>query len=82
MIPNILTKIFGSRNERLLKQYAQVVQEINALEPAFAALTDEELRAKTPALKERVAKGVFTTGRSPKCEPARARRWSRHCRRT
>ena len=57
MIPNILTKIFGSRNERLLKQYALVVKEINALEPAFAALSDEELKAKTPILKERVAKG-------------------------
>jgi preprotein translocase subunit SecA len=57
MIPNILTKIFGSRNERLLKQYAQVVQEINVLEPAFAALSDDELKAKTPTLKERVAKG-------------------------
>src|SRR5450432_1560749 len=57
MIPNILTKIFGSRNERLLKQYAQVVEQINVLEPAYAALTDDELRAKTPALKERVAKG-------------------------
>jgi len=57
MIPNILTKIFGSRNERLLKQYAQVVTEINALEPAIAALSDDELKAKTPALKERVAKG-------------------------
>src|ERR1700693_5576755 len=57
MIPNILTKIFGSRNERLLKQYALVVKEINALEPAFAALSDEELKAKTPMLKERVAKG-------------------------
>ncbi|HEV2042356.1 MAG TPA: preprotein translocase subunit SecA [Casimicrobiaceae bacterium] len=57
MIPNILTKIFGSRNERLLKQYAQVVQEINALEPAIAALSDDELKAKTPTLKERVAKG-------------------------
>src|ERR1700687_5678484 len=57
MIPNILTKIFGSRNERLLKQYAQVVTEINALEPAIAALSDDELKAKTPALKQRVAKG-------------------------
>jgi preprotein translocase subunit SecA len=57
MIPNILTKIFGSRNERLLKQYAQVVEEINAFEPAFAALSDDELRAKTPALKDRLAKG-------------------------
>ena len=49
MIPNILTSIFGSRNERLLKQYAQVVEEINALEPAFAGLSDEELRGKTPS---------------------------------
>src|SRR6266849_4914665 len=57
MISNILTKIFGSRNERLLKQYSQVVGEINALEPAFAALSDEELKAKTPMLKERVANG-------------------------
>ena len=57
MIPNILTKIFGSRNERLLKQYAQVVDEINVLEPAVAALSDDELKAKTPMLKERVAKG-------------------------
>jgi len=57
MIPNILTKIFGSRNERLLKQYAQVVTEINALEPAIASLSDDELKAKTPVLKERVAKG-------------------------
>ena len=57
MIPNILTKIFGSRNERLLKQYAQVVTEINALEPVIAALSDDELKAKTPMLKERVAKG-------------------------
>jgi len=57
MIPNILTKIFGSRNERLLKQYAQVVTEINALEPAIAALSDDELKAKTPMLKERVATG-------------------------
>ncbi len=57
MIPNILTKIFGSRNERLLKQYGQVVRQINALEPAMAALSDDELRAKTPAFKERVADG-------------------------
>ncbi|MEP6943143.1 MAG: preprotein translocase subunit SecA [Betaproteobacteria bacterium] len=57
MIPNILTKIFGSRNERLLKQYGQAVRQINALEPAMAALSDEELRAKTDAFKERVGKG-------------------------
>ncbi|HEY7788137.1 MAG TPA: preprotein translocase subunit SecA, partial [Casimicrobiaceae bacterium] len=54
---NILTRIFGSRNERLLKQYAQQVREINALEPATAALSDSELRQKTEELKARVAGG-------------------------
>src|SRR5438876_3160520 len=57
MISNILTKIFGSRNERLLKQYAQVVERVNALEPEIAALSDEELKAKTAVFKQRVANG-------------------------
>jgi preprotein translocase subunit SecA len=57
MISNILTRIFGSRNERLLKQYGQVVQEINALEPVMAALSDDALRAKTGELKGRVGNG-------------------------
>ena len=57
MISNILTRIFGSRNERLLKQYAVAVREINALEPAISALSDEALKAKTAEFKERVAKG-------------------------
>ncbi|TMH53366.1 MAG: preprotein translocase subunit SecA [Betaproteobacteria bacterium] len=57
MNTNILTKIFGSRNERLLKQYGQVVREINALEPALSSLTDDELRGKTGPLRERVANG-------------------------
>ncbi|HXT03643.1 MAG TPA: DEAD/DEAH box helicase, partial [Casimicrobiaceae bacterium] len=54
---NILTRIFGSRNERLLKQYAQQVRDINALEPTIAALTDEQLQQKTAELKARVANG-------------------------
>ncbi len=57
MISNILTRIFGSRNERLLKQYAQAVRQINALEPAMAALDDEALRSKTEELKGRVVNG-------------------------
>ncbi|HEX6137572.1 MAG TPA: preprotein translocase subunit SecA [Casimicrobiaceae bacterium] len=55
---NILTRIFGSRNERLLKQYAQQVREINALEPTIAALDDARLREKTAELKGRVANGA------------------------
>ena len=57
MISNILTRIFGSRNERLLKQYSQAVREINALEGKIAALTDSELAAKTGELKGRVGNG-------------------------
>ena len=57
MIPNILTKVFGSRNERLLKQYGQVVREVNAQEAAIAALSDADLQAKTTSLRERVGNG-------------------------
>jgi preprotein translocase subunit SecA len=57
MISNILTRIFGSRNERLLKQYGQVVREINALEPSISALSDEALKGKTAEFKTRVANG-------------------------
>ncbi|MFY8043562.1 MAG: preprotein translocase subunit SecA, partial [Rhodoferax sp.] len=57
MAINILTKIFGSRNDRLLKQYRTVVARINALEPQLEKLTDEDLRAKTQEFKDRVAQG-------------------------
>jgi preprotein translocase subunit SecA len=55
---SLLTKIFGSRNQRLLKQYQKTVRDINALEPAMEKLSDAELQAKTPELKDRVAKGA------------------------
>src|SRR3954447_18618368 len=58
MITNVLTKIFGSRNERLLKQYRRTVAAINALEPAMANLSDPELRGKTEELKKRQADGA------------------------
>ncbi|MBS0307874.1 MAG: preprotein translocase subunit SecA [Proteobacteria bacterium] len=54
---SFLTKIFGSRNQRLIKQYQQTVRAINALEPAMEKLTDAELQAKTPAFKQRIAEG-------------------------
>src|SRR3990167_5000877 len=57
MATNFLTKIFGSRNDRLLKQYRKTVARINAMEPEYEALSDEALRAKTLEFKERVAKG-------------------------
>ena len=57
MAINILTKIFGSRNDRLLKQYRAVVSRINAMEPQFEQLSDDGLRAKTQEFKDRIAKG-------------------------
>jgi preprotein translocase subunit SecA len=54
---SLLTQIFGSRNQRLLKQYQKTVREINALEPAIEKLSDAELQAKTPELKSRIANG-------------------------
>ena len=57
MATNFFTKIFGSRNDRLLKQYRKVVARINAMEPEYEKLSDEQLRAKTQEFKDRVAGG-------------------------
>ena len=57
MATNFLTKLFGSRNDRLLKQYRKTVTRINAMEPDYEKLSDEQLKAKTQEFKERVAKG-------------------------
>ena len=57
MLPKLLTSIFGSRNDRLLKQYRQVVAQINALEPSFEALDDAALVAKTDEFRKRHAAG-------------------------
>ena len=57
MAITILTKIFGSRNDRLLKQYQAAVARINAMEVQLEQLTDESLRAKTQEFKDRCAKG-------------------------
>ena len=54
---NFLTQLFGSRNDRILKQYRKTVEQINALESRFEALSDEQLRAKTVEFKARVAAG-------------------------
>ena len=58
MFANVLKALFGSRNDRLLKQYRKTVESINALEPAMQQLSDAELAAKTPALREKVAAGT------------------------
>ncbi len=57
MISGLLKKIFGSRNDRLIKQYSAVIRQINALEAGISALSDDELRGKTAEFKTRVANG-------------------------
>ena len=57
MASNLLTKIFGSRNDRLLKTYRKTIDEINALETDYEKLTDDELRQKTQDFKQRVNGG-------------------------
>ncbi|MDO8305621.1 DEAD/DEAH box helicase, partial [Herminiimonas sp.] len=57
MASNILTKIFGSRNDRLLKTYRKTVDQINALETQYEKFDDDQLRAKTQEFRDRVAAG-------------------------
>ncbi|MBL8517103.1 MAG: preprotein translocase subunit SecA [Betaproteobacteria bacterium] len=65
MFNTLLKAVFGSRNDRLLKQYRQRVVRINALEPEMQKLTDAELRAKTDEFKARFAKGETPDGLLP-----------------
>ncbi len=58
MIGNVLKKVFGSKNERELNRLKPVVEQINALEPEMQALSDDQLRAKTQALRERIDRGA------------------------
>ena len=60
MFDELLTKIFGSRNDRLIKQYRRKCDAINKLEPAMQELSDEELKAKTQEFRDRIAKGATT----------------------
>ncbi len=58
MLNRILTGVFGSRNERLLRQMNKTVAKINALEPGLKSLSDDELRAKTGEFRKRLADGA------------------------
>ena len=57
MINSLLTRVFGSRNERQLRQLNRIVAKVNALEPEIEKLSDEQLKAKTPEFKQRIADG-------------------------
>ncbi|MGH8085531.1 MAG: preprotein translocase subunit SecA [Lysobacter sp.] len=58
MLNNLLTSVFGSRNDRLLRQLQRSVTKINALEPEMQKLSDAELQAKTPELQQRLKDGA------------------------
>ena len=58
MVSSLLKKIFGSRNDRLLKQYRKTIERINELEPQTAALSDEQLAAKTVEFRQRFEQGA------------------------
>ncbi len=57
MLSTLFKKLFGSRNERLIKEYGQIVKKINALEPSIEALSDDVLKAKTEEFKQRFQNG-------------------------
>ena len=57
MLGSLFRKVFGSRNDRILKGLQKNVQKINAIEPEFEALSDEELKQKTAEFKQRIAAG-------------------------
>ena len=57
MVFNLLTKVFGSKNERELKQIQPLVDKINALEPGVQTLSDEQLKARTADFKQRLDQG-------------------------
>ena len=58
MVSGLIKKLFGTRNDRLIRQYTRNVRAINALEPEIAALDDAALQAKTAEFKERLANGA------------------------
>lgn len=58
MVTSFLTRIFGSRNQRLIKRYRKAVEAVNVLEESFKALTDEQLKAKTVEFRQRLESGT------------------------
>ena len=54
---NIVKKVFGTKNDREIKRYTPLVEQINGLEPEFEKLTDAELREKTDEFRQRLGDG-------------------------
>ena len=72
MIQTILRKVFGSRNDRLLKQYARQVRATNALEPQMGKLSDAELAAKTAEFRNRIQERLARIPERTEDDPERA----------
>src|SRR5262245_27740745 len=73
MIQTVLRKVFGSRNDRLLKQYGRQVRAINALEPQMQRLSDAELAAKTGEFRTRVQERLAKISETGEGDPERTR---------
>jgi len=58
MIGTLIKKVFGSQNERVIKKFLPLVQQVNGFEPAIQKLSDDELRAKTPEFRKRLTDGA------------------------
>jgi preprotein translocase subunit SecA len=68
LINQLLGKVFGTKNERVIKSLTPKVQAINALEPAIQKLTDDELRAKTDVFRQRIQERLSRVARTPQAE--------------
>jgi preprotein translocase subunit SecA len=75
-VPQLLTRLFGSRNERLLRTYNRPVREANAFEPKMQALSDAELAAKTPEFRARLKRANASMIFCPKPSRSCAKRRS------
>jgi preprotein translocase subunit SecA len=79
-VANWLARIFGSRNQRLVGQYAGVVKKINAFETGLQGLSDADLAAKTTRFREQLAAGKTLDDVLPEAfavvREARAARWA------
>ena len=58
MLQSVMKSVFGSSNDRYVKSLHKIVAQINDLEPAMQALSDEDLQAQTPKLRERLSAGA------------------------
>lgn len=69
MLIKLLTKVFGSRNDRTLRRMRKAVNVINAMEPAMEKLSDDELKAKTAEFRARLEKGESLESLIPEALP-------------